>query len=158
MSDFLYTVSTNHNLKLKNVANNLMGIQIAQRLFCDRNSGAFVLRGCYQNSSNENVKNLLKQELKEMNDNDKFYILENLYLKQISSGFIVLDKGYGTYPIFSGKTSKDIAGRFLKLYNNNNDYIYKNGFLQINPDTWPEIAAQSSNTRTCQDIGILLNL
>lgn len=155
----LCVVSTNSNLKIKNIFNNLINVQIAKKIFCDRKSGTSSLKACYQNTLNESIKNILNnQELKEMNDNDKCYLLEDFFLKQLSSGFIVIDKNYGLYPAFSGKTPESIADCFLKLYNDNNDYIYKNRFLQINPDTWPEIRQQNSDPVTYNNIGILLNL
>lgn len=155
----LCIVSTNSNLKVKSIFNNLINVQISKRIFCDRKSGTSSLKACYQNTLNENIKNILNnQELKEMNDNDKYYLLEDFFSKQLSSGLIVVDKNYGLYPAFSGKTPEDIAECFMKLYNDNNDYIYKNKFLQINPDTWPELKTQNTDPKKYHDIGALLNL
>lgn len=123
---------------------NLMEFQISNQLFCDRNSGTSRIRDCYENSQNLTVKNIIdKQEFKNMNANDKFIVIEDFYLKQMKSGYIVIDSKSGFYPAYSGKTPKHLADLFLKNFNQNNDYFYKNGFLKINNIKWNSIKNQN---------------
>jgi len=142
MNQNLYIVSTNSNLEFKNVFNNLIMLQIKENLFLDRKSSSFVLRGCYKNSQNLTVKNIIdNQDLKNMSKSDKFTVIGDIFLKQMLSGFIVLDENCKSYyPIFCGKTPKDIAKRFLEFYDNdqNKNYYYntKTRFLELNKKKW----------------------
>jgi len=137
----LYIVSTNSNLEFKNAVNNLIILQMSENLFLDRMSAAYILRNCYENSQNLTVKNIIdNQDFENMSKSDKFTVIGDFYLKQMLSGHIVLDKDYNLYPIFCGKTPKDIAERFLEFYDNdqNKNYYYntKTRFLELNKKKW----------------------
>jgi len=126
------------------VVSDLMGFQISNHLFCDRNSGTSRMRVCYENSQNLTVKNIIdNQDFKNMSKSDKFTVIGDFYLKQMASGYIVIDNKSGFYPAYSGKTPKHLAELFLKTYNQNNDYYYDNGFVKINPIKWNSIKNQN---------------
>jgi hypothetical protein len=105
------------------------------------------MRTCYENSQNLTVKNIIdNQDFKNMSKSDKFTVIGDFYLKQMASGYIVLDNKSGFYPAYSGKTPKHLAELFLKTYNQNNDYYYENGFIKINPNKWGYIKNQAPIT------------
>jgi len=126
---------------------NLMGFQISNQLFCDRSSGTSRMRLCYKNSQNLTVKNIIdKQKFKNMSNSDKFIVIGDFYLKQMASGYLVIDNESGFYPAYSGKTPKNLADLFMKTYNQNNDYVYEKGFLKINSIKWNSIKNQNPIT------------
>jgi|LauGreDrversion4_2_1035121.scaffolds.fasta_scaffold316609_1 hypothetical protein len=144
MSDVKAHLCSSQFLK---VVSDYMGFQISNYLFCDRSSGTSRMRTCYENSQNLTVKNIIdNQDFKNMSKSDKFTVIGDFYLKQMASGYIVLDNKSGFYPAYSGKTPKHLAELFLKTYNQNNDYYYENGFIKINPNKWGYIKNQAPIT------------